>query len=86
MRFKNIINSANFLFVIILYCTKRRCSQIEPQFKVELEDKREAHRPKSLVFLKIYYLSSSFGTSPSSKGLQRKNVRGYRLKPKHFRS
>ena len=35
---KNIIKSANFLLVSILYCTKRRCSQINPQFKVEIED------------------------------------------------
>ena len=35
---KNIMKSANF-FVVVLYCTKRRCSpQIKPQLKVEIED------------------------------------------------
>ena len=38
---KNIIKSANF-FIFVLYCTKRRCSQIKPQLKVEIEDGREA--------------------------------------------
>ena len=35
---KNINKSAKFLFVIVLYCTMRRCSQIELQLKVELKD------------------------------------------------
>ena len=39
MHEKNITKSANF-FVIILYCTKRRCSQIEQQLKVEIEYRR----------------------------------------------
>ena len=30
------------LFIYVLYCTKRRCSQIMPQLKVEIEDGREA--------------------------------------------
>ncbi len=30
---------ANF-FIIFFYCTKRRCSQIKPQLKVEIEDGR----------------------------------------------
>ena len=34
---KNIMKSANF-FVFVLNCTKRRCTQIKPQFKVEIED------------------------------------------------
>ena len=38
---KNIMKSANF-FVFVLYCTKRRCSEIKPQFKIEIEDGREA--------------------------------------------
>ena len=38
---KNIIKSANF-FVFALYCTKRRCSEIKPQLKVEIEDGGEA--------------------------------------------
>ena len=38
---KNIMKSANF-FVFVLYCTKRRCSEIKPQLKVEIEDGREA--------------------------------------------
>ena len=25
-------------FVIVICCTKRKCSQIEPHFKVEIED------------------------------------------------
>ena len=31
-----MMKSAN-LFVIVLYCTKRKCLQIEPQFKIEIE-------------------------------------------------
>ena len=38
---KNIMKSANF-FVFVLYCTKRRCSEIKPQLKAEKEDGREA--------------------------------------------
>ena len=30
-------------FVFVLYCTKRKSSQIEPQLKVEMEDRHEAH-------------------------------------------
>ena len=45
---KNIVKSANF-FVIVLYCTKRRCSQIKPQVKLKKDDGREA--PKSLVYI-----------------------------------
>ena len=41
MREKNIMKSANF-FVFVLYCTKRRCSEIKPQLKVEIEDVRKA--------------------------------------------
>ena len=32
---------ANF-FVFVLYGTKRRCSQLKPQLKVEIEDGRDA--------------------------------------------
>ena len=35
---KNIMKSANFF----LYVTKRRCPQIKPQLKVEIEVWREA--------------------------------------------
>ena len=42
------MKSANF-FVFVLYCAKRRCSQINPQLKVETED-------ESLVFFNIYGL------------------------------
>jgi len=38
---KIIMKSANY-FVFVLYCTKRRCSEIKPQLKVEIEDGREA--------------------------------------------
>ena len=34
---KNIMKSANF-FVFVLYCSKRRCSQIKLQIKVEIEN------------------------------------------------
>jgi len=30
-------------FVFVLYCTKRRCSQMKPHFKVEIEDGPEVH-------------------------------------------
>ena len=36
-----IVKSANF-FAIVLYCTKRRCSHIEPHFKVKIKDGGEA--------------------------------------------
>ena len=29
-------------FAFVLYCTQRRCSQIKPQLKVEIEDGHEA--------------------------------------------
>ena len=38
MREKILLNPRTFLFVIVLYYTKRRCSQIEPQLKVKIED------------------------------------------------
>ena len=38
---KNNMKSANF-FVFVLYCTKRRRSEIKPELKVEIEDGREA--------------------------------------------
>ena len=41
MREKIFENSRKF-FVIILYCKKRRCSQIELQIKVQIEDVRKA--------------------------------------------
>ena len=47
MREKILRNPQTF-FVFVLYCTKRRCSQIKPHIEVEIEDGRE--RSKSLVF------------------------------------
>ena len=41
---------------LFLYFTKRRCSQIKPQLKVEIEYGHEARRPKSLVFYKMSYI------------------------------
>ena len=38
---KNIMKSANFFFVFVLYCRKRRCFEIKPQLKDEIEDGRE---------------------------------------------
>ena len=39
------------LFCFVLYCTKRRCSQIKPRLKVEREDGREAaYKPKAFIF------------------------------------
>ena len=38
MREKILVYPRSFLFVIVLYGTKRRCSQIKPQLKVERED------------------------------------------------
>ena len=37
MREKILLNPRTF-FVFVLYCTKSRCSQIEPQLKVKIED------------------------------------------------
>jgi len=39
---KILLNMRTF-FVFVLYCTKRKSSQIEPQLKVEMEDRHEAH-------------------------------------------
>ena len=50
---KNIMKSANF-FVFVLYCTKRRCSEIKPQLKVEIKDGREA--PKDSSSLLNFYI------------------------------
>ena len=47
MREKKLCCPLTFLFVI-LYCTQRRCSQIQPQLKVEIKDVSKA---KSLVYL-----------------------------------
>ena len=47
--------SANF-FCFVLYCTKRRCSQIKPQLKVEIEDGREAHKKPSVDIIQLQYL------------------------------
>ena len=41
MREKVLRNPQTFLLFLFLYCTKRRCSQIKPQLKVEKEDGRE---------------------------------------------
>jgi len=49
MRKKIIRNPQTFLFV--LYCTKRRCSQIKSQLKVEIEDEHEA--PYKLNMLNV---------------------------------
>ena len=38
---KKILLNLELFFDIVLYCTKRRCSQIEPQLKVEIEDGRK---------------------------------------------
>ena len=52
---KNIMKSANFLFVFVLYCTKRRCSEIEAQFKVEIEEgsylKSSTH---SIIYMEVW--------------------------------
>ena len=40
MREKLFKNPRTF-FAIVFYCTKRRCSHIEPQSKVKIEDGRE---------------------------------------------
>ena len=41
MHEKILLNPQTF-FVFVLYCTKSRCSQIKPQFKVEIKDGLEA--------------------------------------------
>ena len=46
MREKKLWNPQTF-FVFVLYCTKRRSSQIKPQLKVEIGDGREALLYKS---------------------------------------
>ena len=41
MRKKILWNPQTF-FVFVLYCTKRRCSEIKPQLKVEIREGRKA--------------------------------------------
>ena len=45
----NIMKSVKF-FIFVLYCTKRTCSQIEPQL---LKKKMGAKHPRSLVYINI---------------------------------
>ena len=47
---KILFNPGTFIFVIVLYFKKRRCSQIEPQWKVQIKDGCEA--PSLITFLK----------------------------------
>ena len=42
---KKILWNAQNFFVFVLYCTKRRCLQIKPQLKVEIENEQSAQRP-----------------------------------------
>ena len=51
MREKKLCCTLTFLFVI-LYCTQRRCSQIQPKLKVEIKDVSKA---ESLVYLYTLY-------------------------------
>ena len=39
--YSEILWNPQTFFVFVLYCTKRRCSQIKPQLKIEIEDGRE---------------------------------------------
>jgi len=41
MREKILRNPQTYCIVFSLYFTKRRCSQIKPKLKVEIEDGRE---------------------------------------------
>ena len=43
------------IFLIVLHCTKRRCSQIEPQLKVEIHDEREALLYIFYIYI-MYYI------------------------------
>ena len=52
---KNIKKSANFLFVFVLYCTTRRCSEINRQLKVKIGDGREAPYNPSFINLKDFF-------------------------------
>ena len=56
MREKILGNPQTFLFVFVLYCTKRRFSlQIKPQLKVEIEGGREApKKPCHSIFFYCY--------------------------------
>ena len=47
-----ILKIRELFFVIVLYCTMRRCSQIEPNLRVEIVYGREA--PLKLRELKLY--------------------------------
>ena len=47
------MKSATFLVVFVLYCTKRRCSQIKPQLKVKIKDGCEAPKKPSNWILDV---------------------------------
>ena len=55
------MKSAN-LFLMVLYFTKRKCSPIEPQLKLEKKDEREAPKKPSIKHLCIYGLTINFKT------------------------
>jgi len=42
-------------FVVVLYCTTRRCSEINRQLKVKIEDGREAPYNPSFINLKDFF-------------------------------
>ena len=46
------ITSRN-IFVLVFYCTKRKCTQTEPQLKVKIKDGREAPKKSSIC---IFYI------------------------------
>ena len=67
MREKILFNSQTF-FVFVL-CSKRRCSQIEPQLKVEGEDGHEApYKPRNLkkILRWFYSLLQAFSFIPNT--------------------
>ena len=64
LRKKKYFNIHELIFVIFLYCTKRRYSQIEPQLKVKIEEGRN-----SLEKIKISSkFSKGVGYPPINKG------------------
>jgi len=51
---EKILANPRIFFVFILYCTKRRSSQITPQLKVEIEDGPEALKSLVMNICRIY--------------------------------
>ena len=58
VKFRKFAKKYNFIcelfFIIVFHCIKRRCSQKEPQLKIEIEDRREVlYKPSRINLNKL---------------------------------